>query len=265
MHPAFWTAATLALLAPAGAADGRGSDDEWCRGGGRDRSRARHCEVREGPLPAGGRIHVDARPNGGIEARGGDRTEARLRVRIVATAATAEEARALAAQVQVLTDGLVRAVGPDPRDDRQWSASFRLDVPADADLDLESGNGGLSLTGVSGRARLATVNGGIHLDRVGGKVHGTTTNGGLHVTLSGSEWEGDGLDVTTTNGGVHLEIPAGYNARLEASTVNGGIHSDLPGAGERGRRGNRIEADLGRGGATLRLATTNGGLHVERN
>ena len=72
------------------------------------------------------------------------------------------------------------------------------------------------------------MNGGIHLDRVGGHLEGRTTNGGLHVNLSGSEWEGEGLDVTTTNGGVHLEIPYGYNARLETGTVNGGVHSDLP-------------------------------------
>jgi hypothetical protein len=268
MHSGIWTGAlavALATAAPAGAAQGR-SDDDWCRNEGRGDRRARHCEVREAALPAGGRIHVDARPNGGIEARGWDRSEARLRVRITATAPTVEGARALAAEVRVVTDGAVRAVGPEPSDERQWSASFRLDVPRDADLDLQSKNGGLHLSGVAGHVRLSTVNGGIHLEGVGGKVEGSTSNGGLHVNLAGSEWDGDGLDVTTTNGGVHLEIPADYNARLEASTVNGGVHSDLPvAATARGRRNGRIETDLGRGGATLRLATTNGGLHVERN
>ena len=262
-------AGALALCAQPGfAAEGRLSDDEWCREGGWNGGRARHCEVREEALPAGGRLHVDARPNGGIEARGWDRGEARLRVRVTAMGNTAEEARALASQVRVVTDGAIRAVGPESRGgERQWWASFRLDVPRDADLDLEADNGGLHLKGVSGHARLSTVNGGLHLDGVGGKVEGHTANGGVHVNLTGSEWSGDGLDLRTTNGGVHLEIPADYNARLETSTVNGGIHSDLPVAGRRPRHGSggRIETDLGRGGALLRLTTTNGGLHVSRD
>jgi hypothetical protein len=105
----------------------------------------------------------------------------------------------------------------------------------------------------------------VHLERVGGHLEGRTVNGGLHVNLSGSEWEGEGLDVATTNGGVHLEIPGGYNARLETGTVNGGIHSDLPVSDrKRGRSGGRIATDLGRGGPLLRLETTNGGLHISQ-
>ena len=263
-------AAALALGAQAalGAETRTASDDKWCRDNDWNNRRARHCEVREASLAAGARLHVDSRPNGGIEVKGWDRGEARLSVRITALADTAEEARAIASQVRVVTDGAIRATGPESRDgDRQWYASFRLDLPRDADFDLQADNGGLHLEGVNGHARLSTVNGGIHLDGVGGKVEGSTSNGGLHVNLSGSEWQGEGLDVRTTNGGVHLEIPEGYNARLETSTVNGGVHSDLPVSGGRGRHrsGGRIETDLGRGGATLRLTTTNGGLHVSKD
>jgi DUF4097 and DUF4098 domain-containing protein YvlB len=138
-----------------------------------------------------------------------------------------------------------------------------LDVPRSARLSLVADNGGLSLRDVSGEAELRTVNGGIHLDRVGGKVHGQTVNGGLHVTLSGTEWDGEGLDLRTTNGGLHIETPSDYNARLEAGTVNGGVHSDIQPT-TRGRRGGRIEADLGHGGRLIRLETTNGGLHLTR-
>jgi putative adhesin len=270
MNSRAWTmAAALALAAQAalGGETRSGSDDDWCRESGWNGGRARHCEVRETALPAGARLHVDARPNGGIEVKGWDRGEARLRVRITAMGDTAEEARAVASQVRVVTDGAIRATGPEARDgERRWYASFRLDVPRDSDVDLQADNGGLHVSGMAGHVRLSTVNGGIHLDDNGGKIEGSTSNGGVHVNLSGSEWQGEGLDVRTTNGGVHLEIPEGYNARLETSTVNGGIHSDLPVAGGRGRHrsGGRIETDLGRGGATLRLTTTNGGLHVSR-
>jgi DUF4097 and DUF4098 domain-containing protein YvlB len=99
---------------------------------------------------------------------------------------------------------------------------------------------------------------------VGGKVRGETVNGGIHVQLEGQGWEGEGADLRTTNGGLHLEVPADYDARLEASTVNGGVHSDLPGTTRRRHTGGRVATDLGRGGALLRFETTNGGLHVER-
>jgi hypothetical protein len=243
------------------------ADDGWCREDRWRGDRVRHCEVREATLPARP-LEVDSRPNGGIDVKGWDRGEVRLRVKVTASGDSLEEARAIAALVHIETDGAIRATGPDERyDKRQWWASYRLDVPRDAALDLQADNGGLRLDGVYGGAKLHTVNGGLHLDGVGGKVEGSTVNGGLHVTLSGREWRGEGLDVNTTNGGIHLSIPADYDARLEMGTVNGGIHSDLPVSGGRrrhGRTGGRIETDLGRGGATLRLTTTNGGLHVER-
>jgi hypothetical protein len=85
----------------------------------------------------------------------------------------------------------------------------------------------------------------------------------VHLALSGDGWNGEGLDLRTTNGGLHIEVPAGYNARLQASTVNGGVHGDV-GRRTRGTHGHTIETDLGRGGALLKVATTNGGLHLNR-
>lgn len=270
MNSRTWTIAALLLAAgaTAGAADARVvPDGDLCRDDRGDARRPRHCEVREAML-SHRPLQVDARPNGGIHVRGWDRSEVRLRVRVTARAEDRDQARALASQVRVETDGAIRAVGPQGLDDgRQWSASFHLDVPREAELALEAANGGLHLSDVLGRVSLSTTNGGIHLEDVGGRIEGRTTNGGLHVRLAGSEWEGEGLDLATTNGGVHLEVPTGYNARLVTETVNGGVHSDLFAGGDRrrGRRGGRVAADLGRGGATLKLATTNGGLHIERN
>ena len=119
------------------------------------------------------------------------------------------------------------------------------------------------LCGVSGRIQFTTTNGGVHLSDLAGSVQGRTTNGGIHIELSGSEWDGDALDVVTQNGGVELEVPAGYNARLETGTVNGGMQLDFP-VTVQGRIGRSISTDLGRGGATIRVRTTNGGVTVSR-
>jgi len=90
-----------------------------------------------------------------------------------------------------------------------------------------------------------------------------TTNGGINVALEGDRWEGKGLDATTMNGGVHLTVPNSYSAHLETSTVNGGIEIDFP-VTVQGRIGRRISADLGKGGPTVRVTTTNGGVTIRR-
>ena len=257
-----------ALTTPAmGTAAVRAKESDWCREGGHDGNgeQARHCEVREVTVSPRSAVHVSAQPNGGVRVYGWEKSGIRLRVKVEARADTDAEAKALADQVRVETDGTIRAVGPENRG-RGWWASFRLDVPHQTDLRLEADNGGIHVEDVTGTADLHTMNGGIHLEGVGGHVRGRTTNGGLHVTLQGSEWEGEGLFLKTTNGGVHLELPADYNARLETSTVNGRVDAHLPVSGRRqGRAGGRIEADLGRGGQLLRLETTNGGVHICRD
>lgn len=267
MRSSSWTipaVAVLTLVSAVAAADVRVvEDDAWCREDGRSDG-PRHCEVREATLPGGGLLAVDARPNGGIQVQGWGGDDVRLRVKVVATADSEAEAREIVGDVRVELAETVKASGPARSRGRGWYASFRLAVPRGARLRLQADNGGLHLERFSGEAELHTVNGGLHLDQVGGQVRGDTVNGGIHVELSGTEWQGQGLDLRTTNGGLHLAIPAGYSARLEAGTVNGGVHSDEP-LTTRGRHaGGRIETGLGGGGKLIRVETTNGGLHLQR-
>lgn len=274
-----WSAAALALLASVGWSGATGTastgaptavvaDSDWCREDGSGEGHgARFCEVREFTLPLAGRIEVDAAPNGSVRVEGGSRADVRVQARVEARAASEADARALAAQVKVPQAGALRATGPEGGHDRHWTVSYRLWTPSRADLTLRAMNGGLHVQNVSGEIDARTLNGGVHLRGVGGRVVARTTNGGLHVELADA-WHGQGLDAETTNGGVHVELPAGLDVHLEASTVNGRIHSDLPvrGGREAGRHtlGGSISADLGRGGPTLRLVTTNGGIHIGR-
>ncbi len=136
-------------------------------------------------------------------------------------------------------------------------------VPRGSNLDLETVNGGVEIDGVSGRIQFRTTNGGVHLNDLAGDVDGRTTNGGVHIELSGTEWDGESLDVVTQNGGVELIVPNGYNARLETGTVNGGMQVDFP-VRVQGRIGRTLSTDLGSGGALVRVRTTNGGVTVSR-
>jgi hypothetical protein len=213
-----WKLLMLAALVavPSQAAELRVAlDDQWCREDGDWRERARHCEVRETTLSAV--IAVDARPNGGIEVRGWDRNEVRLRVKVVATAAAEADARALAGQVQLETAGTVRASGPQPSRGRSWYASFKLDVPRAQALRLQADNGGLHVSDLEGDLDLHTINGGLHLDRMGGHVQGETVNGGVHSDLASSR------PAKRRGGRIAADLGRGGQLiRLE--TTNGGLH-----------------------------------------
>jgi DUF4097 and DUF4098 domain-containing protein YvlB len=248
-------------------AGGAQANEEWlarCRQ--RERGeREEHCEVRELSLPALRALHVNARPNGGVEVVAWDRNEIHVTARIQAYGRTRAEATELASQLTIdSADGQVRATGPDGRGERGWSVSYQVSVPRETDLDLQTVNGGLSVSGVSGDLEMLTTNGGISLEGVAGDVRAHTTNGGVSVRLAGGRWMGKGLELRTTNGGITLGVPASFSAHLVASTVHGGLDTDFP-ITVQGRVGRRVETDLGGGGPTVSLETTNGGIRIRRN
>ncbi len=242
------------------------SSDEWCQREDWGDDRQGFCEVREYTVPAAGAVlTVDAAPNGGIQVEGSPRGDILVRARIVGTARTEEDARAIVGQVQIVaTADRVNADGPRGLGRREgWQVSYRLAVPTATPLALRTTNGGITVDSIDSKVELRTVNGGIKLSRMAGEVEGRTTNGGVDVELEGRTWQGTGLDVQTTNGGVKLEIPDGYSAHLEAGTTNGRVSVDFP-VTVYGRMGRSLSSDIGGGGPTLRVQTSNGGIKILR-
>lgn len=267
-RPVLYAGVLAGSLLSISSAAAQQTSEDWidrCRDD-RDRARAVHCEVREMRLPATGELSVNAGPNGGITVEGWDRAEILVRARVRTQARNEEEARELASEVRVEQgNGRIRSEGPRDSDwnRRNWSVSYEVFAPRRINLVLASVNGGLRVSQVEGDLELSTTNGGISLEQVAGAVRGRTTNGGLDVRLAGNRWNGSGLDLRTTNGGVTLTVPEDYSARLETQTVNGGMQIDFP-VTVQGRIGKRIEADLGRGGAPIRVETTNGAIRIRR-
>ncbi|MGH9971234.1 MAG: DUF4097 family beta strand repeat-containing protein [Pyrinomonadaceae bacterium] len=224
-----------------------------------------HCEIKEQTVPAGGAITVDARKNGGVSVKGWDRNEVLVRARIHSAASTQSEADDLAKQIRIETGGgKIFADGPQSRKDYYWDVSYEIFVPRRSDLSLEAYNGGISISDVSGRIEFTGHNGGVVLRRVGGSVRGGTTNGGLVVELDGARWDGEELDVKTTNGGIVMSVPENYSAHLETGTVNGHLRVDFP-VTVQGRITRELAVNLGAGGPTVRVMTTNGGVRIKRS
>lgn len=263
------TAAALVAMLAALPAHAQRSDAEWlenCRenGGRWNGSRAQFCEVRPSTLRAGGALTVDGGENGGAAVRGGEGGEIRVSARIQAQAASEQEAREIARQVTIRTDGgNIRATGPEQGRGRSWSVVYDIQVPRRQDVSVTAKNGPVSVEGVTGRMTLRAHNGPVSLRRVGGAVNARVQNGPLSVVLDGARWSGAGLDAETQNGPVSVTLPRGYSAELETGTVNGPSSIDLPLA-DGYRSGRRVKTTLGSGGPPVRVVTTNGPATVRR-
>ena len=243
------------------------TNDDWCRNDHWGDDRQGYCEVREYVVTGGASaLAVDATPNGGIQVNGSGRGDILVRARVSATAESEQRAHEIANSVRVdATAYKVSADGPKTEDREGWSVSYRLEVPHNSSLSLQSTNGGISIDDVEGKIEFKTVNGGVKLARLAGDVKGRTSNGGVDVDLDGASWRGEGLDVETSNGGVKLKIPDQYSAHLETGTINGGLNIDIPITVQGqlgGRRVREISADIGGGGPTIRVRTHNGGVKV---
>jgi hypothetical protein len=264
---AICAAAGVLFLAPSGIAQTprSASDAGWCEDSGGSRDRERVCEVRELAPVAAPRLAIADNPNGAIQVSGGSRDDILVRARVVATAPTMDEARAIAGNVQVSlgADGRVSATGPRTDGRRSWWVSYRAEVPTRLDLELETTNGSVSVNGVAGRMRLETSNGSLTLADLGGDVQAHSSNGSVHVRLSGSRWDGDGLDVRTSNGSAQLDVPEDYNARLVTGTNNGSIRVDFP-ITVTGNIRRSLDTTLGSGGPTIRVQSSNGSVRVGR-
>jgi DUF4097 and DUF4098 domain-containing protein YvlB len=232
-------------------------------------SKEKVCELRRTTLPlVNGQITVSAK-NGGIEVIGEDRHDIALEARVVVQDSSTEEARALLKEIKILTDGAdgsIRAEGPSSGGffglfGSSWYVNFRLHVPRHVAAELHTENGGINISNIDGEIFAQTTNGGLTLRDLGGKVHATTVNGGLNVTLNGAQWHGEGLFARSTNGGVTVNAPDHYSAHLIAATVNGGISVDFP-ITIHGSLGHHIDTQIGQGGPTIQVETTNGGVSI---
>jgi hypothetical protein len=245
------------------------SDAEWLAQCRQQRTEQfRHCEVRPITMAATGAIQVDARPNGGVRMTGWDQATIAGSARVQVQAGSQAEALGIAGAIAVAAGGgTLRADGPKTGDGQSWSVSFVLSVPRRTDAEIDSINGPVAISGISGRIRATTTNGPISLEELGGDVRVRATNGPLNIVLSGSSWDGVGLDAETLNGPVKIAVPDGYSAQLRTGTVNGPLHLGIPITlqGEiRGGRIKSIDAAIGAGGAPIRAVTTNGPASVEK-
>lgn len=178
---------------------------------------------------------------------------------------------------------------------RYSGVSFTVTVPRQSDIDAETSNGDIVVSGAQGAFDLDTSNGDIELsdligtvtadtsngrieaDRVNGALTLETSNGAIRLenvearvdarTSNGRiEFSGvlvgDSHRMRTSNGTIVVEVPASASMAFDASTSIGRISADLPLTGD--TEGREWNATLNPPAlTTLELRTSNGSIHIE--
>jgi DUF4097 and DUF4098 domain-containing protein YvlB len=97
-----------------------------------------------------------------------------------------------------------------------------------------------------------------------GAVHSRVANGRTSVTYAGRHEEAQ--EFTVVNGDVDVSLTDEQEVDLEAASTNGRIEVDdtIPLKAEKRGAGQRVEAELGGGGAPLNVKVVNGNIRLKK-
>lgn len=162
------------------------------------------------------------------------------------------------------------------------SARLIVTVPAVSTIRAQSGDGSVDIADVEGELTVETGDGGVRLDAVRGDVNLRSGDGRIHVSgrlfrvrarsgdgsvtvraESGSEARQD-WDIATGDGPVTIELPADFNAELDAHTGDGRVTlRDLAlSAGGGSRQRETLRGTLNQGGSTVHVRSGDGSIIV---
>ena len=162
------------------------------------------------------------------------------------------------------------------------SVRVEVQVPPTVALDLHSGDGHISVNGVSGQARLDTGDGHISVQNFTGNLRGHTGDGHMSIDGSFSDLDlrtGDGHIelavrpgskmasgwlVHTSDGRVEARLPQDLAAELYAHTGDGHIDLDLPVTVSGSVERTRVRGKLNGGGPLLEITTGDGSIRIGR-
>lgn len=149
-------------------------------------------------------------------------------------------------------------------DSVQHEVTYEISVPRSLNVNAETVNGPVTLTGLNGVLKAETTNGSIGVAACSGALTAETTNGKIQAQLQDVK-PNSKLSLETTNGSITLDVPQGFAARLDAETTNGTISSDIPVA-TTGVARNELHGTINGGGnSTVTLSTTNGAIHIRQS
>ena len=245
--------------------------------------------------PVGGHIDL-TNSNGKTRVIGEDRSDVLLRGHKVARAESEQAAAATLDGIRIRSEELSGVLSLESEVPRKWNRHGHIDlevrVPRDTRLEVTSSNGKVCLMGLRRGAQAHSSNGSIRLEDIEGDIElitanakvccsctcghlvarssngkievgdhrgaidASTSNGLIHASLKSLSI--DGVTLATSNGRIVLELPEEPDADVDVRVDNGVIRSDLALGEEVRDSAGRLRGRLGRGGAPIKLRTSNG-------
>lgn len=220
-------------------------------------------------LQPGGRLQI-GNVNGKIDVRPGTGNTVEVVAEKIAQGATREAAREALARIEITEEVSPSLVKLDTKLNKgsagifsggNLQVQYAVRVPSHIEVHVATVNGGVDISGVTGKVFAEATNGGIRGREIAGAVEATTTNGGVDMELT--KVPDSGIKLETTNGGIKLRLPSDAKASISARIVNGGIDTEgltIESTGENSRR--RLDGQLNGGGPRIQLEGTNGGILI---
>jgi DUF4097 and DUF4098 domain-containing protein YvlB len=126
------------------------------------------------------------------------------------------------------------------------------------DLEISTSNAKICCSCTRGRVIARSSNGKIELEDHRGSVDASTSNGLIHAELE--ELGSEGVQLATSNGRIVLELPDEVDADVDIRVDNGIIRNDRELCKAVRERSGQLRGRLGRGGALIKLRTSNGSI-----
>lgn len=149
-----------------------------------------------------------------------------------------------------------------------WKIDYRIRVPANCDLEIDAGRGAFNLSGVEGLISLKALEANATLTLTGGTVMVTVGGGSVKVNLATRSWRGAGAIIQLAVGDLTVELPAGFNADIEADVLRSGqLENSYPTLVPQERTvftPRSIRGRAGAGGAALSFKVTDGTLKIKK-
>ena len=221
------------------------------------------------PLDEGGRFNV-SNVNGSISVTGGSGTT----VEIVATKKADSQSDLEEIKIEITHSATEISIKTELGKSGGWFSSsnnsgqvkYEIIVPAATVLDsVDTVNGDVTISGVSGDVEAETVNGSLDISDLAGDVELSTVNGSIDAAFS--RLEGQQRDkAETVNGRVTINLPENADVRISADSLNGSISArDFGIETEKGFVGSDLNGDIGNGNARLNIDTVNGSIKIRKN
>lgn len=138
------------------------------------------------------------------------------------------------------------------------------------EVEIRTGDGSIRAENAEGRLDVQTGDGSITLDGKLALLRARTSDGSIRLRVASGSAMADAWDVQTTDGSVTVELPAGFNAEIDAETSDGSVrvsHRDLADTAGRDegdeRQRRELRATMGEGGQTLRIRTGDGTIRIQ--